>query len=233
MVNKRLKKGQQDGLLPPNICFLCGTLTGSNRLLCVPCLGDLGTIEQACCRCGTPMIHPGTCPGCNARPPKYDQIIVPFRYSYPVSLLIKLLKYKNNFELARELGVALAEKISARGQPLPEAVLPVPLHPLRTLARGYNQAQEIADIVAVELKLPVENALIRRTRHTRPQFDLDPAARRRNIRGAFRLVRQPEYRSIALVDDVVTTGTTVNEIAALLKRSGLGTVEVWACARAG
>ena len=233
MVNKWSIKGIRAGLILPNVCFLCGSDTGSNRLLCGPCLGDLGTMDQACCCCGRPMATPGLCPGCSARKPLYEYTIVPYHYDYPVSFLIKLLKYKNNYELARELGIALAEHVRAVGRRLPEVILPVPLHPLRSLVRGYNQAREIADGVAVELKLPVDTTLIRRTRHTRPQFNLDQAARRRNIKGAFRLTRTPEYHSIALLDDVVTTGTTVNEIAALLKQAGMKTIEVWACARAG
>ena len=172
------------------------------------------------------------CPDCSVRPPRYDCIIAPFYYSYPASLLIKLLKYKNNFELAKELGIALAQTVMHRGRPLPEAVLPVPSHPIRTMTRGYNQALELADVVAAQLNLPLEASLMKRTRHTRPQFNLGPAARRRNIKDAFRITGQPGYYSVALVDDIVTTGTTVNEIAGLLKQSGVKIVEVWACARA-
>lgn len=234
MVNNWLTKGQRLDAIPPAICFLCGDYADRGRLLCNPCRRDIATIHQSCPRCGREVSHNGlVCPSCSTRPPRYDRLIAPFHYVYPASLMIKLLKYKNKIEMSGELGHALASAVEARLRPLPEAIVPVPLHPLRTVTRGYNQALEIARVVAAQLKLPVEIGLVRRARHTLPQFNLGPAERSRNISGAFRINSVPEYHSVAIVDDVVTTGTTVNELAGLLKQAGLKTVEVWACARAG
>ena len=232
MVNNWPSKEQSSGIIAPAICFLCGAYTDAARLFCKSCRGDFARIEQSCPRCGRAMAHGGlVCPSCSAHPPGYDRLIAPFHYSYPVSLLIKLLKYNNKIEISRELGRALADAVIARGGSLPDAIVPVPLHPLRAMRRGYNQAREIAVALAAQLQLPVASGLVRRIRHTRPQFDLGPAERRRNVQGAFRLNHRPRYHSVAIVDDIVTTGTTVNELARVLRRAGVTTIEVWAGAR--
>ena len=233
MVNNWLTKGQGANAIPPAICFLCEDYVDPGHLVCNPCRLDFAVIRRACPRCGKEVSHANLpCPSCSTRPPRYDHLIAPFHYAYPISLMIKFLKYNNNIELSGEFGRALASAVEARGRPLPEAVVPVPLHPLRAALRGYNQAGEIARVVAAQLRLPVELGMVKRTRHTLPQFNLGPAQRLRNINGAFSFRSGSGCRSVAIVDDVVTTGTTVNELAGLLKQAGLKTVEVWACARA-
>lgn len=232
MVNIWPSKEQAPGIMTPAICFLCGAYTDAARLFCKSCRGDFARIEQSCPRCGRQVAHGGlVCPSCSAHPPRYDRLIAPFHYTYPVSLLIKLLKYNNKIEISEELGRALADVIRACGHSLPEAIVPVPLHPLRAMRRGYNQAREIAVALAVQLQLPVATGLVRRVRHTQPQFNLGPVERRRNVRGAFRITHRPRYRSVAIVDDIVTTGTTVNELARALRQAGVKTIEVWAGAR--
>ena len=232
MVNNWLLMARTGETFPPSVCFLCGANAGPCHLFCKSCQRDFARIIKACPKCGRGVLHGGLpCPSCSKQPPAYDCLIAPFYYAYPVSLLIKLLKYKNKIEISHELGGALADQIRARGRPLPEAVIPVPLHPLRTIARGYNQACEIALAVAARLNLPVETGLVRRIRHTQPQVNLSPRQRRINMRGAFKLRPGHGYRSVAIVDDVVTTGATANEMAMLLRRAGMKTIEVWACAR--
>ena len=232
MVYNWPSKVQSPGIIPPAICFLCGAYADAARLFCKPCRDDFARIEQFCPHCGRAVTHGGlVCPSCSVHPPIYDRLIAPFHYTYPVSLLIKLLKYKNNIEISGELGRALADTIKARGYALPEVIVPVPLHPLRAMIRGYNQAQEIAVALAAQLQLPVITDLVGRVRHTRPQFNLGPVERRRNVQGAFRLKRLPRHRSVAIVDDIVTTGTTANEVARVLRRAGVKTIEVWAGAR--
>jgi len=232
MVNNWLTITRPGKPFPPTVCFLCGANTDTGRLFCNSCPRDFARTGKVCPICGKEVVHDGLpCSSCSKRPPGYDCLIAPFHYTYPVSLLIKLLKYNNKIEISRELGKALAGLIVARGRPLPEVVIPVPLHPIRTITRGYNQAGEIAFAVAAQLNLPVDTGLVRRSRHTRPQFNLNPAHRRMNMRGAFKLRPGPGYRTVAIVDDVVTTGATANEVAMLLRRAGMKTIEVWACAR--
>lgn len=232
MVNNWMFSSQLRKIIPPSICFLCESTTEPGHLCCQPCRADFARIQPACPRCGRELAIRGPlCSMCGRHPPEYDCLIAPFHYVYPVSLLIKLLKYKNKIEISRELGLALTQAVQARAWELPEAIVPVPLHPFRTMKRGYNQAREIADVLAARLALPVEADLVRRVRHTQPQFNLDPAQRRRNMQGAFRLVPGRRYRSVAIVDDIVTTGATVTELAKLLRQSGVNRIEVWTCAR--
>ena len=114
---------------------------------------------------------------------------------------------------------------------MPELIIPVPLHKSRLKERGFNQALELARPLGQRFGIPVDIQAIRRTRATAPQSGLDKKERRRNIRGAFELKGKPLARHIAIIDDVVTTGNTVNELARILRRGGATRVEVWAIAR--
>ncbi len=114
----------------------------------------------------------------------------------------------------------------------PECIVPVPLHPARLRERGYNQALELARPLARSLGIRLEKNLVQRVRQTRPQTELKLASRAANLHQAFRLKRPPNYRHIALVDDVITSGHTVNALACEFLREGVEKVEVWAIARA-
>ncbi len=141
------------------------------------------------------------------------------------------MKYRQRLIVARMLGEALAHKVMEREGPLPDALIPVPLHRRRMLRRGFNQSVEIARVLARCLRIPLDYRLVRKIRSTTPQFELSPAKRHRNVKGAFALTRIPEYGSVAIVDDIITTGATINEMAKLLKGNGVTVVEAWAAAR--
>jgi len=115
---------------------------------------------------------------------------------------------------------------------MPQALLPVPLHYSRLYQRGFNQSLELTKRLARELTLPVDARLLQRHRATREQAQLGPKERRRNLRAAFSLKRANPYQSAAIVDDVITTGTTAAELARLLRRSGTKQIQIWALARA-
>ena len=125
----------------------------------------------------------------------------------------------------------LAAALAPRVEPLPARLVPVPLHRNRLRRRGYNQAVELARPLGRALGLPVAPRLCRRQRPTPAQAELTGSDRRRNVRGAF-AVAAPVPRHVAIVDDVVTTGSTVGELARVLRRAGAERVEVWAVARA-
>jgi len=147
--------------------------------------------------------------------------------------LLQQLKFHQKLHLATLLGELLADGLKGREEPLPECLLPVPLHPQRLRERGYNQALELARVLSSRLNIPLETTICMRQRETAPQTALDGKERRRNLRGAFTVREVTLPRHIAIIDDVVTTGTTVSELASTLRRSGVERVEVWACARAG
>lgn len=219
----------------PQACCLCGR-DSRPYAICSACLRDLPRFSSnSCHQCGRPLSSPGpaavSCGQCQRRPPGYDRVIAGFAYAEPVSQLVGQLKFQGRIQLARLLGELLAERVG-RADSSAEAIVPVPLHPQRLRERGFNQALEIARPLSRAHKLPILRDAIYRNRHTQPQSAQAAERRRHNVRGAFSLKRVPPYRSVAIADDVMTSGHTVNEIAQLLRRAGVERIEVWCVARA-
>jgi ComF family protein len=153
-------------------------------------------------------------------------------YAPPADFLIKSLKFHDRPACARLMGEIIALSLQSRDiATLPECLLPVPLHPARLRERGFNQAIAIARPLARRLGLPLDPHSLRRVRHTAAQSTLPADRRRANVRGAFEVVADLPWRHVAIVDDVVTTGHTVDELARTLRRAGVERVEVWAWAK--
>lgn len=235
MVNQWLKFNQS--ILPPTSCLLCETPTSGQALLCTGCLQDLPWNLHACERCAIPLPEELLiCGECRPRPPPQQYAIAPLRYVFPADSLIGGLKYSRQLAHSPLLGQLLLDAVMATERPLPQLILPVPLHPLRLAERGYNQALEIARPLAKTLGLPLETQLVTRVRHTRSQRTLDARARQHNLDGVFnvntaRLASLGHPAHIALVDDVLTTGATVGTLATLLQRHGVTDIDVWCVAR--
>jgi ComF family protein len=156
----------------------------------------------------------------------------PWSFDFPVDALVRALKFRGERCHARLFGTLLARERAHHEAPWPGVVIPVPLHPLRLRARGYNQAAEIARYAARELGLPLDRNALRRLRPTREQSALRSRDRAANVAGAFGATRALAGLRVALVDDVVTTGSTVNAAAAALREAGAAEVELWVVARA-
>ncbi|MDP9199087.1 MAG: ComF family protein [Pseudomonadota bacterium] len=188
----------------------------------------------ACPVCARPLPDRAAgCPGCGAGAPRgFDCAFVPYRYEFPLVELIHGLKYGGQIATARILGTVLGRRIAERGRPAVDAIVPVPLFAQREARRGFNQAQEIAVFASAPLRLPVMTQLARRVRDTAPQAQLPAAERRDNLKDAFVLRGTPPPR-VAIVDDVLTTGATVESLAQVLRAGGCRRIEVWAVARAG
>lgn len=222
----------QQALFPAS-CLLCGDAVGGEMDLCRPCHEELPLNRTACQRCGSPLAAAASlCGACLRHAPPYDALTTALRYEAPVDRLIQGLKFNHRLENARLLGRLLADAIAPTLHEPPELILPVPLHPRRLRQRGFNQALEIARPLAARLGIPIGRGYCRRRRATEEQTRLPAKGRRANVRGAFEVVRALPVRHVALVDDVVTTGSTVGELSRALRRSGVERVEVWACARA-
>jgi ComF family protein len=196
-----------------------------------------------CCLCGFPgaSLDLDLCDYCHDDLPWAEvqrEALVALRYESPVDDLIRKLKYQGVMAHARVLGVLLARCALARGGALPRLLVPVPLHTARWRERGFNQAAAIARYAAHQLEIPVARHAVIRCRDTPSQTALDPGARRRNVRGAFAIrgarprERLLEAGHVAIVDDVMTTGSTMNELRRVLLAAGVSRVEVWAVARA-
>jgi ComF family protein len=195
-----------------------------------------------CCLCGFPgaSLDLDLCSFCHADMPWDGPAHTSFtalRYEHPVDQMIRRLKYQGHLAHARVLGVLLAEAALRRAIHLPRLLVPVPLHPARFRERGFNQAACIARYAARILELPMAAHAVRRVRDTPSQTALDVHQRRRNVSGAFVIVgREPRRllaaRHVAIVDDVMTTGSTLEELRGVLLGAGVEQVDVWAVARA-
>lgn len=221
-------------LYPPT-CVLCGA-PGVDRLdLCAGCMGDLPTNADSCNRCALPLPagNPsGTpCGACQRRPPPFAACRSAFRYEDPIPALVGGAKFRARLNLVRLLGRCVANSLRERNAEMPDLILPVPLHAKRLRERGYNQALEIARFVGRELEIPVDAHSCARVLATSPQTGLEQKERRRNVRGAFRVLHPLDVDHIAILDDVVTTGSTVSELAIVLRKAGVKRVDVWAVAR--
>ena len=160
------------------------------------------------------------------------RVIAPLRYEYPLTAQIHALKFSSGRHLGRPLGLMLGERLRELSETAGiDALIAVPLHRRRLLERGYNQALEICRAVAVEVRLPVLIAGIARSVPTRPQSELDIHERRASVANVFSVSRRLHGRRVAIVDDVITTGATVNAFAAALRLAGADEVRAWAVAR--
>jgi ComF family protein len=231
MVDKHLRPFLD--LLAPARCYWCGR-AGADPA-CDACTAALPWNQPACRACALPL--PATaaadvCGECLREAPPQDRSWAAFRYAVPLAPAILELKFHGRLASAHVIGTLMAACLAARPQPLPEVLIPMPLHAGRLRRRGYNQAVELGRPLARRLALRFEPAGARRVRATAEQTRLDAAGRRRNVRGAF--VVEPAVvrgRHVALLDDVVTTGATAAELARAARQSGAARIEVWAAAR--
>jgi ComF family protein len=223
----------QWALLPPQ-CLLCGQRSDSARDLCNGCAGDLIRNEVCCPRCALPLaLRAPLCGECLQRAPPFACAFAPFTYATPLDQLMMRFKFDRSLAAGRVLSELWADAMRATPPPRPDALLPVPLHPSRLRERGYNQALELARPLARQFGIALRADLLVRRRATSTQSNLDAAARRRNLRGAFAIVENIALPThVAIVDDVMTTGATLRECAKTLLRAGVARVDVWALARA-
>jgi ComF family protein len=222
-------------LLAPAGCHWCRARTAAQGA-CAACIAALPWNLRACRACGLPLpdaAAAGACGDCLREAPPQDGSWVAFRYATPIAQAIVELKFHGRLAPAHLLGGLMAQRLARRPEPLPELLIPVPLAPGRLRRRGYNQALELARPLARVLSLPLAPAIARRVRATREQTRLDAVGRRLNVLGAFAVdARAVRGRHVALLDDVVTTGATMAELARAVREAGAVRIEAWAVARA-
>jgi len=215
--------------MAPRTCLLCGADV-LHRPLCLGCLDDLPWHTPAHCpQCATPTPDGQVCGACLKRPPAFDRCVAALAYAFPLDRLIPRLKYNGRLAIAPALGGCLAQVVASH--PRPDRLIAMPLHATRIRERGFNHATEIAREVAKQLGIALDITRCQRIRDTPPQQGLKHDARRRNVRGAFTCSEKVEGQHIALIDDVMTTGTSLDELAATLKRAGAREVTCWVVAR--
>lgn len=208
-------------------CLLCAA--SSHDILCPACADDLPPLPAPHCpRCALPTPNGETCGRCLAKPPHYDTTQAAFRYDFPLDKLIQSFKYGHRLTLSTYFGQRLAEQ--ARDL-VADLIIPLPLHPERLRERGFNQALELARPVGAVLGRPVEATLCQRTRNTPAQAELPWKARAKNIRHAFHCTTDLKGARIILIDDVMTTGASLDECARTLKSHGAVEVMLLVVAR--
>jgi ComF family protein len=211
-------------LLFGGTCYLCRG--AASKLLCAACDADLPRLDPLRCpRCALESPRGEVCGRCLSEAPHYDATVAALAYEFPADALVHALKFRGELALAGLLGSLLHQRISNHEV---DCVIPVPLSAERLRARGYNHAVEIARHLR---PARLEAALCERSRDTPPQMELPYAERRRNVRGAFRCTRALAGESVAVVDDVMTTGATLDEVARVLKAAGASRVTNWVVAR--
>lgn len=221
-------------LIYPPRCLLCGTQGGQALDLCNDCVQDLPHNRLACQHCALPLAanSNGTvCGACQKKAPGFDRAFAPFRYQSPLNHLLGRFKYRGSLSHGRLLGDLLAEAVRVSGTPLPEVIIPAPMHATRLRERGLNQTAELARHLSGRLNIPWRHDVLLKQRHTETQQGLTRQERRRNIKGSFICTKPPPWRHIALLDDVITTGMTAEEMAQTLRRAGVEEISLWAVAR--
>lgn len=217
------------GALLPSCCALCGAVCGA--VVCTPCHGQYVTTRNRCGRCANPLADGEVtqCGKCLADPPAFDATTVATDYAAPLDQLVLQLKFGSRLALAPWFAQLLRDAVLARPAfVLPELLCPVPLGPRRLVERGFNQALEIARPLGRSLGVPLQARLAVRETDTLAQSGVAPSERRKNMRGAFTVAPDMmallEGRHVGVVDDVMTSGSTLDELAGTLKQAGAARV---------
>lgn len=213
--------------MPAQPCLLCGA-PSRERAWCDACEAALPYLIPAHCpQCALPAHGGAVCGHCLQRPPYFDRTVAAFAYDFPVDKLVQALKFNEHLALARSLARTLGLRIVVR----PDGIVPMPLHPARLRERGFNQSLELARHLARQLDIPLLSHAVQRVRDTPPQAGLRWKERKKNLRQAFSCDGAVAGKHIAIVDDVMTTGASLNELAKVLKAAGARDVSAWVVAR--
>ncbi len=215
-----------DWILPIS-CVVCQQVDG--HYFCNNCLSYLPWLTNACrlCACEMELLTTPICGECLIDPPAHDKIIVLFKYEFPIPSLITQFKFRKQLYLGTAFGTVLSEKVKEcyEGDSYPECIIPVPLHPIRLRQRGYNQALEIARSLKKN-RLKIDFTRVSRVIATRPQTLIHYDDRRKNVVNSFLIAKDFNYQHVAVLDDVITTGSTINELTKTLKKNGVKRVDV-------
>ena len=217
----------------PSTCPKCETHLSFGE----DCPSDCGYVDPApinpCRRCSLEIPF-GTerCGECLSTYRHFDKCIAAFRYHGPIRDLVLDLKNSGNRGTLRKLSAALVDQILRNGKTIPEVIIPVPMHRESLKSRGFNQSTMLATAVGKQLKIPVDRKLLVKQRKTPKQAELRLRERKKNLRSAFKLNKSNSYKNVAIIDDVVTSTSTISEICKILKKNGVDYIEVWSIARA-
>lgn len=219
-------------LLPP-VCVVCGMAARPGLDCCAGCERDLPELGAQCRRCALELVRDvELCGRCTRRLPAFDRAHAGFAYRGSIERLVQRFKFRHELAAGRVLAGLMARRLAMQGVPRPDLMVPVPLHWRRRLVRGFNQAELLCRDLSRHFGGLPWYPLLRRRRATAAQSELPAERRGGNVRGAFALRSGVVPGHVALVDDVMTTGSTLDECARRLRRAGVGRIDVWVVARA-
>ncbi len=213
-------------------CVFCDLPGHAGGHLCAGCFADLPWLTKPCFRCALPLPssgHEQLCRLCLKKPPHFSQTTALFSYQFPIDLLMPKIKQQQQRYHFKWLSQCIAKRLDSQ-QLLAQALIPVPIAKSKLLLRGYNQAEQLALELSRHLQIKLDRTTVSKNRNTPAQAKLSAKARKTNLSGAFD-IGEHHYRHIAIIDDVMTTGATANEIAKALIKSGVERVDVWIVAR--
>lgn len=212
----------------PQTCLLCSASKGEGFGICKNCLDDLPHHTSCCPQCGLLSFEGQLCGACIASPPDFDATKAAFTYEYPISQVLQQYKYNQQLFLAETFAELMLQKIQAQNIDL---IIPMPLHPNRLQERGFNQSLEVSRIIGKHLNIRVNSQAVSRIKLSPPQASLPLKERVRNMKGPFICNEDLSVMRIALIDDVMTTGASLNALAKAVKAKGAAHVECWLIAR--
>lgn len=214
-------------MLPAQPCVLCGAASHAGAW-CVACDAALPyLVSPHCPVCALPTPYGETCGRCLRRTPLFDHTVAVFAYEFPLDKLIHSFKFNSQLVLSKEFSKKLLRKVATR----PDCIVAMPLHTARLRERGYNQSEELARRVAGKFGISLSSNTCQRVRDTPPQSALPWKERSRNMRKAFICNADMRGKHVAMVDDVMTSGASLNELALALRRAGAREVSAWVVAR--
>lgn len=215
----------------PRSCFLCAQYHNDDDAVCHVCQQLLSPILYACTYCGRPLPESRflTCGLCIQKKPNFDQTIAPYAFEEPLRTLLHEFKYRHGLYLRSFLAKLIMNHLPPHALDT-ECLIPVPMHPDKLRQRGFNQSVELVKYIGKSLRIPYHLQACQKIIPTMPQAGLSASERHRNLSNAFQAQALP-YKRVTLIDDLMTTGSTANELAKILKKEGVEHVSIWCCAR--
>lgn len=216
----------------PAICGLCNQYHTGRLAICSQCTALLTPLGAACRYCALPLPDARflVCGQCCRKKPDVDTVITAYCFEEPLRMVLHEFKYREGLYLSSYLTQLMLDALPAGYTT--DCLIPVPMHPKRLRHRGFNQAAELTKRLSRHLEISCDLTYCRKQVNTAPQAGLDAEARRKNLRDVFH-VKTTHDKHVTLIDDLMTTGSTANELARVLKKQGVNRVDLWCCARVG
>lgn len=225
-------------IITPYTCVICLETSDQKRDICSHCQNNLPLLVNTCLQCGIAFSkthRSERCGQCLKHSPHFDNTVVGFDYRSPIDGWLRQFKFHKKGLYARLLTEIYIEKLARlfeqQPEQIPQVLIPMPLHWRRLAQRGFNQAHTIAQYLSQHFEIPIVYTSVTRTRYTKAQSSLGLLSRKSNIQGAFLIRNLNAMDHVAIIDDIITTGSTVNELSKQLKFKGVCRVSVWALAR--